>query len=263
MNNRRLLRDWPLAVFTLAIQAGSGIVLASTIAAMLRLPTRVAVQHQLEAAVFFLVVGGLAVSTMHLGRPLSAWRAFANLFHSKLSLEVFLTSAFAVTAGAFSLTSGDAGTPARVYISAITCACGLAAVCSGAAIYKIPARSSWNSGWVLSSFLGSTIVIAGASAFFCWDDMHLAVILTLAGGALVLISGAWMGLRLQLLETKDIRIWFYAHLGLAISALLLLGSYLSDRAMQGAVLPAALAAGLAIITGRMLMFALGEVESRF
>jgi DMSO reductase anchor subunit len=79
-----LAGEWPLLVFTLVAS-----ILVAWFAAW------AAGRQPLDSVAFALVAGSaLAVSTLHLGRPLRAWRAMLNIRQSWLSREVASFSAF-------------------------------------------------------------------------------------------------------------------------------------------------------------------------
>lgn len=84
-----LRSEWPLAVFTLIMAALAAAVTASAAGAVaLPLPAFLAA-----------AVAAMALSTLHLGRKLRAWRAMLNLRRSWLSREIALTTAFVGLAG--------------------------------------------------------------------------------------------------------------------------------------------------------------------
>lgn len=105
------------------------------------------------AAVLALLVAGLALgaSTMHLGRPIHAYRALRMWKRSWLSREVLFFGLFSAVAAsyAFSLVL-------RVSCSAVlggmTSAIGVAAVTASACIYLVRARPAWNTKHTLVEF---------------------------------------------------------------------------------------------------------------
>jgi formate dehydrogenase iron-sulfur subunit len=118
-----------------------------------------------------LTVSGVAltISTMHLGRPMYAWRALKMWRRSWLSREVLLFTLFLIA-----LTATTLGTGAlqfhRVLPSGLlpkldwlAAALGLAGTLASAYIYLVPARPSWNMrhtpiDFVLTgAFLGSLL----------------------------------------------------------------------------------------------------------
>ncbi|MGB3564148.1 MAG: DmsC/YnfH family molybdoenzyme membrane anchor subunit [Thermoanaerobaculia bacterium] len=121
-----LADEWPLLAFTLVASILVAWFTAS--AAGSRPPNPIA---------FALVAGSaLAVSTLHLGRPLRAWRAVLNIRHSWLSREVASFSAFAGLA-LVSTTLGPLPQP----LQWLTVALGFTALFSVDMVYRVPGQS--------------------------------------------------------------------------------------------------------------------------
>jgi DMSO reductase iron-sulfur subunit len=99
-----------------------------------------------------LTVAGIAltISTMHLGRPAYAWRAFKMWRRSWLSREVLLftlfLSALTATAVAVIATQLHHPLPPKLLpkLEWLTATLGLAGTLASAYIYLVPARPSWN-----------------------------------------------------------------------------------------------------------------------
>ena len=93
------------------------------------------------AALASLALAGISLgaSTMHLGRPIHAWKAMRGLRRSWLSREVLTLSLFAGAAGAFAgmLFFGLPGREAAGFATALA---GLAGVTCSARIYIVRAR---------------------------------------------------------------------------------------------------------------------------
>ncbi len=266
MIRRQFLQEWPLAAFTLAIQVASGIAAATTMPpGPTQSPAQLAALRALGIAVFPIVVAGLLLSLMHLGRPLSAWRALSNCLHSRLSLEVMLTAAFAGSAFAYSFIWWKGSSALRLPAGTTASLFGVAAVVASAAIYERAARRVWNSAWVMTSFIGNTVLVAGLARWMCCRPSSWGIIAILVGSALLLVSGVWMWVRLpRPLEHAELfRTWFALYLLLLIPAplfLILLPEIswtITGRASTFFLL------ALGMITGRMLMLALGELERSF
>ncbi len=100
----------------------------------------------------------LAASTLHLGRPIYAFRALKGLRRSWLSREVLTLSLFAGTASAF------AGmlmfnVPGRSAMGLCTVLAGLAGVTSSARIYVVRARPAWFSAYTLVEFYATAVLL--------------------------------------------------------------------------------------------------------
>jgi Fe-S-cluster-containing dehydrogenase component/DMSO reductase anchor subunit len=139
---------WPLVVMTVLTQLAVG---AFTTIWLLQLLDASA--HLELAALGSLMVSGLALSasTLHLGRPIHAYRAIRMWRRSWLSREVLLFSAFSGVAGVYAamLWLGLAGSTA---VGALTVALGVAGVTSSACIYRVPSRPAWNTPYTLVQF---------------------------------------------------------------------------------------------------------------
>lgn len=264
MIERRFLEEWPLAAFTLAIQVACGLAIATTLATLTQSTAQSSAVRTLGIAVFPIVAAGILLSLVHLGRPASAWRALGNCLHSRLSLEVLLTAAFGVSSFAYSLIWWNGTASFLLYVGATASMLGLAAVMASAAIYQIPTKRIWNSAWVIASFIGSTVVVAGFALSICCSPSRLGTSAVIVGSALLLLSGAWMWVRVShpLEHPTWFRIWLTAYLLLVLATPLVLISTRSSTLQNGVAL-ASCSLVLGLITGRMLMLALGELEARF
>jgi hypothetical protein len=121
-----LADEWPLLVFSLVAS-----ILVAWFAAW------AAGSHPLNPIAFALMAGGaLAVSTLHLGRPLRAWRAVLNIRHSWLSREIASFSTFVGLA----LVSSFLG-PLPQPLQWLTVALGFTALFSIDMVYRVPGQS--------------------------------------------------------------------------------------------------------------------------
>jgi len=193
------MSEWALITFTLALQLSCGLALSLV---WLDLRSQPASddrpQRRLGIALFPVVAAGLAVSTLHLGRPWMALLSLSNLRDSWISIEVLISSAFALSCAISSWmwwTGRRRGRSAAGIAAGIL---GLAAVFSSAMIYAVPAVPVWNSGWVPVSFLGTALLlgVVGPLSFAgdgIGDVSRKGLLLgSAAAGLLLLISGLWM-----------------------------------------------------------------------
>jgi DMSO reductase iron-sulfur subunit len=139
---------WPLVVMTVLTQLAVG---AFTTIWLLELLNASA--HLGMAALASLLVGGLALSasTLHLGRPIHAYRAIRMWRRSWLSREVLLFSAFSGVAGVYAAMLWF-GLPGSTAVGALTVVLGIAGVTSSACIYRVPSRPAWNTPYTLLQF---------------------------------------------------------------------------------------------------------------
>lgn len=139
-----------LVAFTLLAQAGIGLVLAAQLAGAPEAQATLAVRAALPPAVL-----GLALAFAHLGRPLQAPRALANLRSSWLSRECLGLSAFLALAAVRAL---PAGGPALAWLAA---AAGAAALASMASIYGHTAFPAWGRGHAQAAFWTAALALGG------------------------------------------------------------------------------------------------------
>ena len=100
----------------------------------------------------------LGASTLHLGRPIYAWRALKGLRRSWLSREVLTLSLFAGAASAFAgMLMFDL--PGRGAAGLCTVLAGLAGVTCSARIYMVRARPAWFSGYTLAEFFSTALLL--------------------------------------------------------------------------------------------------------
>ena len=132
----------PLVVMLALTQLSAG---AFLYLALLKAERPMAVAASLSVA--FL---SLAASTLHLGRPIYAFRALRMWRRSWLSREVLLFSLFAVSA------AGSVAIPALAPLAALL---GFAGVTASAFIYLVPARPAWNSKTTLADFYLTALLL--------------------------------------------------------------------------------------------------------
>lgn len=100
----------------------------------------------------------LGASTLHLGRPIYAWRALKGLRRSWLSREVLTLSLFAGAASAFAgMLLLDL--PGRGAAGFVTLLAGIAGVTSSARIYIVRARPAWFSKHTLTEFFSTALLL--------------------------------------------------------------------------------------------------------
>ncbi len=154
---------WPLIAMLAFTQAAVG-----TYAAAVALP-------QLAIPATVLLHVGLAVSVLHLGRPLGAWRFFLGLRKSWMSREIL---AFSVLAGAGVAFTGAAyfGWEIARLLGIATVVFGAIAVACSAMIYVDTRRPWWSAAATFGKFFGSTIVLGlHAAAIAAASPIVLAV----------------------------------------------------------------------------------------
>ncbi|HEY5705067.1 MAG TPA: DmsC/YnfH family molybdoenzyme membrane anchor subunit [Terrimicrobiaceae bacterium] len=156
---------WPLIIMLLLSQMAAGIYL--TIAAMGALPGGSLQLYAAPVATlgFLALNAGLAAATLHLGRPLGAWRFFLGLRTSWMSREIlafglFAGAAFAATLFFWVLPRSPLALAGLVGASAM----GLLAVFTSVMIYADTRRAFWSLPLTAVRFYGTTILLGATAA---------------------------------------------------------------------------------------------------
>jgi Fe-S-cluster-containing dehydrogenase component/DMSO reductase anchor subunit len=147
----------------------------------------------------------LGASTLHLGRPVYAWRAMRGLRHSWLSREVLGLSLFAGVASIFAgMLLVDA--PGRAWIGLATLFFGAAGVTCSARIYVVPARPAWCSGYTVAEFFATALLLGPMFVRVMGvSDARWIGWTAAAGGAAQLITQTVKFLWLSRSETFELR----------------------------------------------------------
>ena len=129
---------WPLVFMLVLTQLCIGALIALWLLAFHRPASEL---NFAAAASLGVAAISLAASTLHLGRPIHAWRALRGLRRSWLSREVFTLSLFAGAAHAFAAILFF-GLPARNLAGFATAIAGIAGVTCSARIYRSEEHTS-------------------------------------------------------------------------------------------------------------------------
>ncbi len=216
------------------------------------------------AALASLVLAGMSLgaSTLHLGRPIHAWKALRGLRRSWLSREVLTLSLFAGAAGAF---AGMLffGLPGRNAAGLATALAGLAGITCSARIYIVRARPAWFSGYTVGEFFSTGLLLGPAFVHALISDAPVAMLLASVAGAAVQLTvqcGKFLWLsQSDLFELRSssvllagrLRVLFVARLGILAVA----GIVIPLKASAPAVVVAAFVLALAgEMLGRYLFF---------
>ncbi len=283
------MREWPLILFTVAIQCSCGFALAATL--FDARSANPALLRPLGMAVFPLSLFGLLISVFHLGRPLLSFRALRNLGSSRLSLEIVATLLFVLLALIYSASWWRDRGESRALLGTVTSLFGLVAIVCSSAIYLLPTRPAWDSGWVPVSFLGTALLLGGFAPAALVDlsgQRPLARIflaIGVAGSLMLLGSAMWMlahfsrasadqfvSTRLQASLQLLSQPWYSGWFGVHALLIGLIPVGLALRFWSGGHQPASdsgtpllvfLAAVLGTIIGRALMFEFGAALPPF
>jgi len=191
------MSEWPLVVFTLAVQLSCGLALAATVCDLAG-DRSDAAMRTVGIAIFPAAAVGLLASLLHLGRPLSAWKSLYNLGNSRLSLEILLTLLFVLAALMYSHSWWAHRPDHRIATGVATSLLALAAVASSTTVYLIPSQPAWNSGWVPVSFFGTALLLGGAASVALLNLQGSRDLLgcflagAVTGSIMLMISTIWM-----------------------------------------------------------------------
>ncbi len=146
---------WPLVTMTVLTQLSVGAFTTIWLLQLFGKTTRLDV-----AALVSLLVAGLALgaSTLHLGRPIYAYRALKMWKRSWLSREVLLFGCFSAVAFLYAAQLWFK-LPGSLAIGALTSLLGAAGVAASACIYLVPARPAWNSKHTIAGFFLTAILL--------------------------------------------------------------------------------------------------------
>ena len=195
----------PLAVMLVMVQLSVGMLLFHLLTRWLGgTPEALAPVHVTAATVFGLI--GLGASTLHLGRPLYAFRAFLGWRTSWMSREILALGPFAILIVAYTallwmgsrdgLADFNASRMASMepLLGAGALTMGLLGTACSVMIYVDTHRASWSLHRTAGRFLGSVLVL-GPIALLSWGQLASFLFPNLAlnhaGEAPLAASTAW------------------------------------------------------------------------
>ena len=175
---------WPLVIMTVLTQLSVGAFVTISLLQVWGSKTRL----HIAALISFLVAGlALNASTLHLGRPIHAYRALRMWKRSWLSREVLMFGSFSGAAFAYAAQVWF-NLPGGLTLGAITSLLGIAGVTASARIYVVPARPAWNTKYTLADFfltgavLGPLLALCAGVGNAKW----LGIVAAVATGAQLL-----------------------------------------------------------------------------
>ncbi len=250
---------WPLVAMTVLTQLAVGAMGAILSFQLLDGPAAVATA---ASGALLITVLALAASTLHLGRPVHAYRALRMWKRSWLSREVLFFSAFAGF-GFLYTASLWLSSPGSLFLGAGTVLSGIAGVFASARLYIVPARPAWNNKNTFAEFfLSAGLTGLLFSALVIPSARHTLVVT--AGATAVAIFLQQIGKFLWLMKSETYELHSTATLLwtalrdlflLRLSGLLILGVWLSKSAATAIDIALALVVALGMeILGRYLFF---------
>src|SRR5215469_10656299 len=193
---------WPLVVMTVLTQLSVGAFAAIWLFELLGASARLSI-----AALGSLTVGVLALgaSTMHLGRPIHAYRALRMWKRSWLSREVLMFGCFS---GAAALYAGSLsmGFPLAWVLGALTILLGAAGVTASACIYLVGARPAWNSKHTVAEFFLTGVLLGPLfAASIGVGTSRLLTLISLGAASAQLLNQAGKFLRLTASDSFELQ----------------------------------------------------------
>jgi DMSO reductase anchor subunit len=151
---------WPLIIMLLLSQMSVGIFVAVAITGVVSPSLFRSIDFPAVLAGFLVLNAGLAFSTLHLGRPLGAWRFFLGLRTSWMSREIL---AFSIFAAISSLCPAAGwylpGSAISVILMMTASLIGITAVFTSVMIYVDTRRNFWSLSRTLTKFFGATALL--------------------------------------------------------------------------------------------------------
>jgi formate dehydrogenase iron-sulfur subunit len=193
---------WPLVLMTVLTQLSVGALGTIWLLQLLGVSTGLGL-----AALTSVMVGALALaaSTLHLGRPIYAYRALKMWRRSWLSREVLLFTLFAGISCVYAALLW-LGAPGSTFVGGATTLLGLAGITASAFIYLVPSRPAWNSPLTIVQFqlVAATLGARFVAAIGVGNPRWLAVASAVMAGA-QLTTLALRFFRLSASETVELR----------------------------------------------------------
>jgi anaerobic dimethyl sulfoxide reductase subunit C (anchor subunit) len=158
------MKDLPLILFTLCMQAAIGAVLW---AALIRLKDKEAPAFKTNTLVALILSAvGILASLVHLGKPLLAMTSLFNLFSSWLSREILFSGGFFVLlAISWWLEKSEKAESARNTLAWLASLVGLVAVFAMGQLYMQTVIPAWQSANTLVDFYATTLILGAVVLF--------------------------------------------------------------------------------------------------
>ena len=161
----------PLIAMLVLTQIAAGIFAAASVIALVNPLLFFAAKAPLSITGFVILQLGLAVSVLHLGRPLGAWRAFLGLRTSWMSREIIAFGGLAGAAAGFVASSHWAPLAIlAVPVAHTTTLLAVIGVACSAMIYVDTRRVFWRGDLTFTKFFGTALLLGSASvgALLAW-----------------------------------------------------------------------------------------------
>jgi formate dehydrogenase iron-sulfur subunit len=196
------LPHWTLIFMTVFTQMAVGAIASMSASQSLG---RSPIARVPAAGVVLIALFALGASTLHLGRPIYAFRALSMWRRSWLSREVLFFSLFSMAAIGFAgLLWIDSA--ASLLAGTVTAAMGLLAVYASARLYMVAARPAWNSLHTIAEFyLSAGLTGPLAASLFTPNPRHLLAYASFGCALLLVVQQAAKMLWLRRSRTFELR----------------------------------------------------------
>ena len=172
---------WPLIGMLVLTQIAAGLFASASAIAIANPILFASAKTMFGVAGFGALQLGLAVSVLHLGKPLGAWRAFLALRTSWMSREILAFTGFAGAAAAFATSSFWPALDAiSIPIIHVTTLLGFIGVACSAMIYADTRRAFWRSDLTFIKFFGTALLLGSAGVAALLDGEAARVLLIVA-----------------------------------------------------------------------------------
>jgi formate dehydrogenase iron-sulfur subunit len=192
----------PLAWMLVLTQMSAGAFLINAIATWLGV---VGMQEAAIVSLAALIIGltGIALSLLHLGQPLKAWRAFLGWRKSWLSREIIAFGLFAKL-GALTMAAWWFGDFTMLrYAITLAALGGFLAVYASVMVYVDTRRPFWSMKLVGGKFIGTTLLLGTAMPGVVWAWMgHPAAQVAIPAALLI----RWLVSLFEMREIKNARL---------------------------------------------------------
>lgn len=191
----------PLTIMLVLTQMSAGAFLINAVACWLEAVSL----HQagiVSLAAFIIGIAGIALSVLHLGQPLKAWRAFLGWRKSWLSREIIAFGLFAKI-GALTMAAWWWGEFVMLRYSITLAALGgVLAVYTSVMVYVDTRRPFWSMKLTSGKFFGTMLLLGTAMPGVVWAWMNVPAAQVAIPTALVL---RWLVSLFEMREIKNAR----------------------------------------------------------
>lgn len=167
--------ELPLVFFTVLTQLVTGAVITLWLLDTFTDRVQTTAGRAVARTIPIITAVALLISLLHLGHPLNAYRALANIGSSWISREVALFSLFFLLSIVYFLKWNETDQGSRKTIGGITALVAFLAMTSSAMIYVIPSHPAWDNFstvlffWLSTAILGPLYVSAAFK--FCGQSV--------------------------------------------------------------------------------------------